>query len=174
MLELSILIKSARENHGITQVDLARRAGVSLPTLQKIEAGQANPTIGIAEKILESLSFKIELKPIPVDWDRLSAYGAALTTFRETKKIIYSQEELLHLIYAGANEIQHRTVFGDQERKKEALQGLLLAIKTHYPSFFKRYFSKSKRITDFIDQKKITGKILKLRRYSLSYLAQYL
>jgi transcriptional regulator with XRE-family HTH domain len=60
--ELGISIKARRKALKVSQPELAEIAGVSVNTLYKIEKGQANPTIEILEKIVDTLGMEICLK----------------------------------------------------------------------------------------------------------------
>jgi len=48
-------IRARRLELGLTQVQLAKLAGVTQAYIAKIEAGTADPTVSILEKILETL-----------------------------------------------------------------------------------------------------------------------
>lgn len=52
-------IKVKRSLRGMSQKDLAERAGISVNTLIKIERGQSNPTIGVLRKLYEVLSLDL-------------------------------------------------------------------------------------------------------------------
>jgi len=52
-------IKVKRSLRGMSQKDLAERAGISVNTLIKIEQGQSNPTIGVLRKLYEVLSLDL-------------------------------------------------------------------------------------------------------------------
>src|SRR3990167_9417879 len=58
-------IKKIRKSLGLTQTELAKRAGVSQSIIAKIESGSIDPTLSKAKKIFEALSYfekKHELK----------------------------------------------------------------------------------------------------------------
>lgn len=58
------LIRHRREACGLTQTELAVQAGVSLPSIQKMEAGRANPSLKTLRAVFKvvgvELVFKIE------------------------------------------------------------------------------------------------------------------
>ena len=60
--ELGEQIKSRRKVLRITQPDLAEIAGVSVNTLYKIERGQANPSVGLVNKIADVLGMELKLE----------------------------------------------------------------------------------------------------------------
>jgi transcriptional regulator with XRE-family HTH domain len=60
--EIGEHIKERRKVLRISQPDLAEMAGISINTLYKIERGQANPTIGIVNKVADILGMEIKLE----------------------------------------------------------------------------------------------------------------
>ena len=60
--EIGEHIKERRKVLRISQPDLAEMAGISINTLYKIERGQANPTIGILNKVADILGMEIKLE----------------------------------------------------------------------------------------------------------------
>lgn len=53
------LIRQERLRHGLTQEQLARKAGVALNTVQRLEAGKHNPSM----KTLRGLSRALGVRP---------------------------------------------------------------------------------------------------------------
>lgn len=49
------VIRAARERAGITQGELARRAGTSRPTVSAYEAGRKSPSLATAQRLLAAL-----------------------------------------------------------------------------------------------------------------------
>jgi len=60
--DLGRQIRDRRKVLDITQPDLSEIAGISTNTLYKIETGQANPSIGIINKILDVLGMELKLE----------------------------------------------------------------------------------------------------------------
>ena len=46
------LIRSVRRRHGLTQAELARRAGTSQPVVSAYEHGRRDPTVGTLRKLV--------------------------------------------------------------------------------------------------------------------------
>ena len=62
------IILQRRKALKIIQPSLAGLAGISVNSLSKIERGEANPTLGLVEKITEvlGLELKLEVKKVKV------------------------------------------------------------------------------------------------------------
>lgn len=54
-------IRQARDLQGLTQVELAAKAGVSRPTVARVELGEAI-SVAALEKIVKALGMTIELR----------------------------------------------------------------------------------------------------------------
>lgn len=54
-------IKERRKSLKVTQRQLAELAGIGINTLTKIERGEANPSLGILDKILDTLGMELTL-----------------------------------------------------------------------------------------------------------------
>ena len=54
--------KNAREQKGMSQEELARKAQINRTTLSKIESGLRNATIGTLEKLAAALDLKLDIK----------------------------------------------------------------------------------------------------------------
>ena len=62
------IIRTARLRSGLSQAELARRAGTSQAAISRIESGREQPTLERLEQILTGLGWKpvIELEPVAV------------------------------------------------------------------------------------------------------------
>jgi len=54
-------IKERRKSLKVTQRQLAELAGIGINTLTKIERGEANPSLGVLDKILDTLGMELTL-----------------------------------------------------------------------------------------------------------------
>lgn len=59
LMDLTEIMKSRRKQLGITQVDLAEMAGVSLATVKDIERGNGNPSLSTILKLLDILGMEV-------------------------------------------------------------------------------------------------------------------
>jgi len=48
-------VRRVRQRAGLTQADLAQRAGLAQPAISLIEAGQANPTVQTLQQLADAL-----------------------------------------------------------------------------------------------------------------------
>jgi len=61
MVDLGALVRDCRERAGLTQVDLARRAGVSREWLVKVEAGRTPAEMPRVLDLLEELGMVMDV-----------------------------------------------------------------------------------------------------------------
>ena len=54
-------IRAARQEAGLTQTQLAARAGITQTVLSRIESGKGNPTLGLLEDVAAALDAKLEM-----------------------------------------------------------------------------------------------------------------
>src|SRR5712691_9129616 len=62
------LLREARERHGLTQAQLARRAGTSQAAISRIENDRISPTVETLAELLDLLGEKLVLQTRYVDW----------------------------------------------------------------------------------------------------------
>jgi y4mF family transcriptional regulator len=62
VLQIGKIIKDRRKELNVTQPELAELAQISVNTLYKVERGQANPSLEVLEKILDTLGLEIQIK----------------------------------------------------------------------------------------------------------------
>lgn len=65
-LAVMLTIRWARLDAGLTQAELARRAGVSQPMVAKLENPDANPSIETLEKVARALGARLEVTMHPI------------------------------------------------------------------------------------------------------------
>jgi transcriptional regulator with XRE-family HTH domain len=160
-----------RNDMGLSQTELAALSKVSLPTIQNIEAGKANPSLSVVKSLSDALGLEVKVKLSEPDWDLLVNCGLPLISEKKRAQGAPNADMLAQLIRkACVFTLQAGQI---DRRKKEALQALLLAIQTHYPTYFKLSFRKCSAVQD-VFPKKITGRIIKLKRIALSHISQYL
>lgn len=60
----SVLIREARRKTGLTQAELAARAGVTQPVIAGLERGNANPRFETLERVLHAAGHRLELRAV--------------------------------------------------------------------------------------------------------------
>jgi predicted transcriptional regulator len=60
----AILVREARRQAGLTQVELAERAGTTQPVIARLERGDANPTFETLERVLHAAGHRLELTAV--------------------------------------------------------------------------------------------------------------
>ena len=63
------LLSMARRRVGITQRELARRSGVSQPTISRIEAGRMSPTYELLDRLLHACGMEVVTIDRPKEGD---------------------------------------------------------------------------------------------------------
>jgi len=64
-LGVKLEMRWARAAAGLTQAELARRAGVSQPAIAQIEHPDSNPTIDTLQKVADALGVKLSVSLVP-------------------------------------------------------------------------------------------------------------
>lgn len=59
--EFAETLRAMLSDKGMTQVELARRSGVSIPTISKILCGKMEPSFTTCEKLVSALSADLEM-----------------------------------------------------------------------------------------------------------------
>jgi transcriptional regulator with XRE-family HTH domain len=59
------IIKAVRRRGGLTQAELARRAGTSQPVISAYEHGRRDPTLGTLRKLVEAGGERLQLDAVP-------------------------------------------------------------------------------------------------------------
>lgn len=63
------LLRRARRSSGLTQQELARKAGIPQSVLSAYERGRRQPSVAAALRILEAAGFTLRLRPM-IDLER--------------------------------------------------------------------------------------------------------
>lgn len=165
-------LKTLRKYFGFSQVKLAQLSGVSLPTIQNIEAGKANPSLSVLRLLLKALRHDIKILPQTTDWNALVHHGVPLTEphFKKRKRPPSEQELLAELRLAL---LEYRSSHKTHERAWEALAGFLLGLKTHFPIVYDQ-LGELKPIAERLLTEQESPRLYQLRRMSISAQARYL
>lgn len=164
-------IKRFRESVQWSQSKLAQESGVSFPTIQKIEAGKANPTLEILEKLLRVMGLELKFQPAEFNLEAAIKLGVPLSGDVTLSESIIPSSRLLKEQTRYWMQLFVHQMFN--EREELAVTSLLMALKDHYPSFYQREI-KCTVFDDKIQEHRNSGKCIKLRRIALNKLSQYL
>jgi transcriptional regulator with XRE-family HTH domain len=75
MLDAAKLLEQARTSAGLTQEELARRAGTSRPTVSAYEHGRKSPTVATFARLLSGAGWELSAQPRPSFSQQPSARG---------------------------------------------------------------------------------------------------
>lgn len=59
--QLAKILKNAREKAGLTQADVAEKAGIHVNYYARVERGEVTPRVDIVENIAKALKIKVNL-----------------------------------------------------------------------------------------------------------------
>src|SRR5688572_18024481 len=65
MLDIARLLAEARQRAGLSQRELAARAGTSQPAIARLERGDADPRLGTLERVVAAAGFEIRAELTP-------------------------------------------------------------------------------------------------------------
>ena len=166
------IVREMRRAAGLTQAALAARAGVSLATLQHIEAGGANPALATLTRILSSLGLELGVRPFAVDWDALGRLGLPLQQDRVADGHA-DPAALPALVRHAAIELATHEEPGRSERRKDALSAMLWALRSHFPTTYGAWFEGCRQV-EALTPARPTGRIVKLARIAKQRLSEVL
>jgi transcriptional regulator with XRE-family HTH domain len=63
-----LLLREARRRHGVTQEQLAARAGTSQAAISRIERDVVSPSVSTLASLLDLLGEELELSATPIDY----------------------------------------------------------------------------------------------------------
>jgi transcriptional regulator with XRE-family HTH domain len=72
------LIREARSRAGLSQVELALRAGTSQPAIARYERARAMPDLSTLHRLIEACGLELELRLVVPDAQRMANERAAL------------------------------------------------------------------------------------------------
>lgn len=159
---------------------------MSLPTVQNLEGGRANPSQSTLGSVLEALGLRLRVERLPADWMALAACGAPLTihdsapvresaaTGDAVPPYRATPERLLRNLRDAAREValEHPGAEG-HERRREAVQALLIALRNHFNDFFVAHLGGTRLYEDLIPED-LDGRLVKGVRETVPALARYL
>ena len=73
--EIGAQLRRERKRQGLTQSQLAARAGVQQAVVSRAEGGRTNPTVGLLEDLARALGMRLEIRLVDMDADAIRAAG---------------------------------------------------------------------------------------------------
>jgi transcriptional regulator with XRE-family HTH domain len=109
----SVLVRSARKRSGLTQAQLAERAGVTQSVIARLERGGGNPTFLTLERVLHAAGHRLELSAVhqglrTVD-ETLIGHQLALAPAERIRGLRPQADFMKRLVDAGARAREQRT-----------------------------------------------------------------
>lgn len=163
---ISGLFVQSRKSLGLSQVSLATLAGISLPTLQNIEAGKANPSWDTVTKLSKALKIRILLESESLDWSLICSLGVPMMSDKPIRRQFSEAAETeLKRAYFEIFKLGNTL----PEREQEALIAYAMALRDHEPTYFKtfRLFVSEADLKKKIKHMNF-GRLIKLRRIALA------
>lgn len=156
-------LKGRRTSLGLTQAQVSRISGISVPLIQKLEYGDGNPSLDTLRKLGQALGFEVKIEPTKPNWPLLIKAGIPLTGYPTYESEVTLYALLIEFTNAWREDLD--------SRHREALAAMLLSLQTHYPSVWKRHFSGF----TWEDLPELhSGRVLKLSRLCLAKLQHIL
>ena len=97
-MDAAALLKESRGRHGLTQEQLATRAGTSQAAISRIERGVVSPSIATLERLVSLAGDQLSGSTAPID------YGFDLTFIRDNLRL--SPEQRIRKQAAFANKVR--------------------------------------------------------------------
>jgi len=107
------VIREARKDAGLTQAQLAERAGTTQPVIARLERGDGNPTFETLERVLHAAGHRLELV----------AVEQGLETVDETlirDQLALTPAERLRSLRAQAATMRRLVEAGERARERRA------------------------------------------------------
>lgn len=114
MFDLATTIRRARADAGLSQVDLAARAGTSQPALARYETGATLPTLPTLERLLAACGRRLEIQTPPATQPSASATSIRGQLGHQAEELRRRRRRLLDA--ANKHGVRRLRVFGSLAR----------------------------------------------------------
>lgn len=120
------LLARARDESGLTQSEVARRAGTSRPTLSAYEHGRTSPTLDTAQRVLAATGHELAAVPVVTFTERLARRGRVFTVPDRLSRLRVSRAMAtitlpLHVSWSEPGRVSHLADRAQRARVYEAL-----------------------------------------------------
>ena len=163
-MDLGKLVRKARKRKKLSQVQLAAQTGVSLPTIQNIEANKGNPTISVLEKVCSPLDISLEFSDREPKWALLQTCGLPIEVEKNNQKNHQcpTPQQLTRELTSAVRYLTKEFPSKDK-RVEESVASMLCTIKHHYSTFY-LYNLENPETIAFLKRNPMTGRTIKLMR----------
>lgn len=111
------MIRAARLRAGMTQVELAKNAGTSQPTLARYESGTAIPSLPTLERLLAGCGRRLQLRDLPAGETRIPLTSMRGQTGELAALLRVHRSQIIRA--AQRSGVRHIHVFGSVARGEE-------------------------------------------------------
>lgn len=87
MADMADMLVRARRAAGLSQEELARRAGTSRPTLSAYEHGRKSPTVDTLGRLLAEAGHDLVVVPVPRVVEHVTSRGRVVSTLSELPRL---------------------------------------------------------------------------------------
>lgn len=120
------LLESARRSAGLSQEELARRAGTSRPTLSAYEHDRKSPTLRTASRLLNEAGFDLTITPRVTFSEHVTTRGRLVSVPSALPRLPLEQafaavQLPLHLAWSGSSREFRLALRGDRARVYEVV-----------------------------------------------------
>ncbi len=169
-MNIAEIIRKRRKTHGLSQIELAVKSGVSLPTIQLLEAGKGNPTLEILKKLERALGFTLEVSEEEPDWALLQKWILPVTVVEDQE--ISPEKPLPKKLLSQLWDAVEALSQIEDERVAEGVVAALYAFHRYYPLLFSYFFDEVGANRIFTHYSK--GRMIKLSRIAGAKMAEVL
>lgn len=122
------VVRQARQRAGLTQDELARRAGTSRPTVSAYESGRKSPSLATAERLLAAAGAQLVAEPVLVFRDVPIGRGRTVVVPSHLPRVPVERalgviELSLHVAWSAQ---ERRVDLSDRRARARAYEQLLL------------------------------------------------
>jgi transcriptional regulator with XRE-family HTH domain len=86
------ICREARRRAGVSQRELAKRAGVSPSTVTRIERGRMEPTFDLLTRLVEACGQELRIRITDIDWAGRNTWGSL--SFEDRLRAVHSATEI--------------------------------------------------------------------------------
>lgn len=168
MKSFSNALYQLRKVERLSQRKLAEISGVSFRQIQRVESGDCVPSLELARELLKVFNRELSIELREPQWSLLLGLGFPVSLSHKKRRKISSQKSWEELCYS-LEYLYFKKNDSSLGRYRDGVKAILLTLKTHFPSFFKKLIDKvDPAWIDRLYLDKIEGRDIKLRNMALA------